>query len=211
MSFAISPPLSGLLHSAWQSLDPCVLLQMTLFHFFNPASCPFGCHNKPLAWKPWCSRILFLLESSNRILSVAGHRVEQKLRWYHSDPAERYLSSISSQPTCFDPSFYQWKFIFLIVIANSLGLVGDNSSWTLEQTSGLWTMRVCQKLTNEVWVPDEGTSDVNGHPLGCRIKCAHTHTYTHPCLTLFMLKYLQVSHRQYNNIIKFKYTQYSEN
>ena len=30
-------------------------------------------------------------------------------------------------------------------------------------------------------------------------------------ITLFMLKYLQVNHRQYNNIIKFKYTQYSEN
>ena len=34
MSFAIFPPLSGLLHSAWQSLDPCMLLQMTLFHSF---------------------------------------------------------------------------------------------------------------------------------------------------------------------------------
>ena len=44
MPYDISPPLSDLLHSVWQSLVPSVLLQMALFHSFLTAELVYLYH-----------------------------------------------------------------------------------------------------------------------------------------------------------------------
>lgn len=51
----------------------------------KPTCCSFGHASKLCAWKVCWGSITFLSDSSNRILSVVGHRMEQSLQWHHSE------------------------------------------------------------------------------------------------------------------------------
>ena len=142
MSYYISPSLSDLLNSVWQSLGPPTLLQMTLFHSFSVSQSFQSLSHVQLFAIPWLqhARLLcpsYLLE----FLQIHVHWV--------SDAIQPSRSLPSPSPPAFSLSQHQGLFQWV----SSSHLVAKVLELQLEHESFQWKFRVDFLQGWLIWSP----------------------------------------------------------